>query len=196
MNDILKEEIKKYRKPAHSINELLYHRWSPRSMTGESISDEELMSLFEAARWAPSSMNAQPWRFIYAKRESKDWDRIFGILSENNQRWVTKASVLIVIISNREGGTHSLETGAAMENMALEAASRGLVMHPMGGFDYDKAKTELQVPDEYKVEAMAAIGIRDKVEALHERLQKREFPSDRKPVEELIMKGKFDSSKK
>lgn len=196
MNDILKEEIKKYRKPAYPITPLIYHRWSPRSMTGDSISDEDLMSLFEAARWAPSAGNSQPWRFIYAKRESEDWGKLFDLLDEGNQHWVAKASVLLVVISNNEGKTHSFEAGSAWENLAIEATARGLVTHGMGGFDYDRAKAELGVPDTYTVDAMVAIGKRDVVGALHERLQKREFPSDRKPVEEIIMKGEFDNSKK
>lgn len=196
MNDILKEEIKKYRKPAYPISSLIYHRWSPRSMTGESITDEELMSLFEAARWAPSSMNAQPWRFIYAKREGKDWDNLLGLLGERNQDWVKDAAVLLVIVSNNEDRTHSFVTGSAWENLALEATARGLVTHGMGGFDFDRAKVELGVPDTYTVEAMVAIGKRGKIEALHPKLQEREFPSDRKSVEEIIMKGKFDNSKK
>ena len=82
-------------------------------------------------------------------------------------------------------------TGSAWENLALEATSRGLVTHGMAGFDYDKAKSELGIPDTYSVEAMVAIGKRGKAEALHPKLQEREFPSDRKPIEELIMKGKF-----
>ena len=192
------DEVKNIRKPEHEINPLILSRWSPRSMTGEEISDEELMSLFEAARWAPSSYNNQPWRFIYAKRNTDHWNRLFNLMVEFNQSWAKNAAVLIVIISkktfdhnNQPSITHSFDTGAAWENLALQAESMGLVTHGMQGFDYEKAKKELEIPEDYSIEAMIAIGKRGKKEDLPKELQEREIPSARKLLKDIIMEGKF-----
>ena len=194
----LKEEIKRNRKSEYEINPLILGRWSPYSMTGEKISDGELMSLFEAARWAPSSYNGQPWRFIYAKRDTKDWDKLFNLLVEGNQGWAKNAAALVVIISrknfehnNKPSITHTFDTGSAWENMALEASSRGLAIHGMEGFDYDKAKEDLEIPDDFEVCAMAAIGKKGKIEDLPEEMQQREQPRDRRPLKEIVMEGKF-----
>ena len=193
----LKEEIKRNRKSEYEINPLILGRWSPYSMTGEEISDEELMSLFEAARWAPSSYNGQPWRFIYAKRDTKDWDKLFNLLVEGNQGWAKNAAALVVIISrknfehnNKPSITHTFDTGSAWENMALEASSRGLAIHGMEGFDYDKAKEDLEIPDDFEVCAMAAIGKKGKIEDLPKEMQQREQPRDRRPLKEIVMEGK------
>ena len=194
----LPEEIIKNRKPEYPINPLILGRWSPRSMTGEEISDEQLMSLFEAARWAPSSYNNQPWRFIYAKRNTKYWDKLFSLMVEFNQSWTKNAAVLVVVISSKNfehnsnpSVTHSFDTGAAWENLALQAETMGLVTHGMQGFDYEKAKKELEIPEDYSVEAMVAIGKRGKKEDLPKELQEREIPSVRKPIKDIIMEGKF-----
>src|SRR3989344_6182973 len=94
-----KIKINDYRKSEYKIKETILYRWSPRAMSGEKITKEELMTLFEAARWAPSSYNNQPWRFIYALRETIHWNRIFNLLQEFNQIWAKNAAALIVIIS-------------------------------------------------------------------------------------------------
>lgn len=186
------------RNPDFQINATILNRWSPRSMTGEEMTDEELMPLFEAARWAPSSGNAQPWRFIYARRNSNRWLRLFELLNEGNRIWAKDASALVVIISrkvNEQNGapskTYQFDAGAAWENLALEASSRGLVAHGMAGFDYERARIELGVPDIFDVMAMIAIGRRGSVERLPPKLQEREFPNSRKPLKEIVMEGKF-----
>jgi len=162
------------------------------------MTDEELLPLFEAARWAPSSRNNQPWRFIYAKRESVYWGTLFGLLVEFNQLWVKDAAALVVIISKKTfdfngqpSATHAFDTGAAWENLALEASARGLVAHGMEGFDYEAARRELHVPDEYDVHAMIAIGKAGDPKNLPFDLQEREVPSDRRPLSELVMEGRF-----
>lgn len=194
----ISEEVLKVRKTKYPIHPLLLNRWSPRSMTGEEISDEELMCLFEAARWAPSSYNAQPWRFIYAKRNTPSWKKLFELMIEFNQSWTKNASALVVMISrntfeknNKPAHTHSFDTGAAWMSLALEAEARGLVVHGMEGFDYNKARTSLEIPDNYTVEAMAAIGKRAPKEQLPPEMQEREKPSDRRPLSEIVMEGKF-----
>lgn len=186
------------RKPTYAINPLILNRWSPRAMTGEELKDEEFLPLFEAARWAPSSNNNQPWRFIIAKRGTLEWVTLFGLMGEFNRAWTKNASVLVVVISkntfdhnNKLARTHSFDTGAAWVSLAIESASRGLVAHGMEGFDYDKAKAELAIPADHSVEAMVAIGKLGKKEDLPKELQEREVPSDRKPLADLLYKGKF-----
>ena len=153
------------RKPDFEIEGLLVDRWSPRAMSGEDVSHDELMRLFEAARWAPSSFNAQQWRALYAHRNSEHWPAFFGLLVDANKVWAENAGVLVVFVSrktfehnNEESVTHSYDTGAAWENFALQGFRQGLVVHGMEGFDYDRARIELRIPEEFQVEAMAAVG--------------------------------------
>jgi nitroreductase len=193
------DEVKKARTSDYPINPLILYRWSPRAMTGEGMTEEELLPLFEAARWAPSSYNNQPWVFIYAHRDTPEWKTLFDLMIEFNQSWTKDAAVLLVVISKKTfyhngkpAPTHSYDTGAAWMGLALEGTSRGYVVHGMQGFDYDKAQKTLQIPDDYQVEAMAAIGKRAPKEKLPPELQKREVPSLRKSVKEIIMKGKFE----
>jgi len=181
------------RQSDYPIEPLILNRWSPRAMSGEPLSDDALFPLFEAARWAPSSYNAQPWRFIYAKRETEAWRALFELLVPFNQSWVGDASVLVVIASHtvfesngKPSSTHSFDTGAAWENLALEGSARGLVVHGMQGFDYEKAKRVCKLHDNYVVEAMIAIGKPGKTEDLPQNIQDKETPSSRKPFEELI----------
>jgi nitroreductase len=182
----------------HTIVNLILNRWSPRAMSGEPISNEELMSLFEAARWAPSSFNNQPWRFMYALHNSEHWDMFFNLLADANKVWCAKAAVLIVIASannfaynNKPSRTHSFDAGAAWENFALEGYAQGLVIHAMEGFDYDQAKTVLKIPTDYTVEAMIAVGKPGKTEDLPAQLQQKEQQSDRKKIEEFVFEGIF-----
>lgn len=180
------------------VDPIFPNRWSPRAMSGETITDNELFTLFEAARWAPSSFNNQPWRFIYAKRDSSSWNVLFNLMGEFNQSWTKNAAVLIVVVSKnnfhhneKPSRTHSFDTGAAWQNLALQTSLMGLVAHGMEGFDYDKAKSELHIPNDYTVEAMVAIGKLGKKEDLPAALQEREQPSDRKPIQEFVFEGRF-----
>lgn len=185
------------RNAEHDINDIFLNRYSPRAMSGESISKEELMTLFEAARWAPSASNIQPWRFVYAMRDTPEFDKLFSLLVQFNKDWCKNASALVVTISNnldfkdKSSVSHSFDTGAAWENFALQASIMNLIAHGMAGFDYVKAKTELDIPEDYTVEMMIAVGKHGKVEDLPETLQTREAPSDRKKIEEFIFEGTF-----
>ena len=186
------------RKANYPIVPLILNRWSPRAMAGEEMTDEELMPLFEAARWSPSSYNNQPWRFIYAKRGTPAWKTFFNLMIEFNQSWTKNASVLVVVVSKKTFDhnkkpcrTHSFDAGSAWMALALEASHRGFVTHGMEGFDFDKAAKALHVPDDYQVEAMLAIGKKGPLESLPEELQRREGPSDRRPLEEIVMEGKL-----
>ncbi len=186
------------RKPDHPIESLFLKRWSPRAMNGEALSDQDLLRLFEAARWAPSTYNEQEWRFLYAHRGTPEWARFFALLGEANQVWCKNASVLVVVVSHtvfkrngKANPVHTFDTGAAFENLALQGAAMNLVVHGMAGFDYEKTRTELKVPDAFSVEAMIAIGHPGDPSQLPEALREHEFPSDRKPLKELICAGKF-----
>jgi len=189
--------VSDFRKPQQNINEIFLNRWSPRAMSGEEIDEADLFALLEAARWAPSSNNNQPWRFLYARRNTPHWNTFFNLLTESNQVWAKNAAVLLVVISKttfdsgKPARTHTYDTGAAWANFALQGTQNGLVVHGMQGFDYEKAKEVLHVPDDYSVEAMIAVGRKGKKEELPAYLQEREFPSNRKSIAEIAMEGSF-----
>jgi nitroreductase len=177
---------------------LLLDRWSPRAMSGEEISTDELMRLFEAARWAPCSFNAQQWRALYARSGTEHWPTFLGLLVKGNQAWAQHAAVLVLFISREtfeyngeESITHSYDCGAAWENFALQGFSQGLVVHGMEGFDYDRAKTELKIPDSFRVEAMAAVGKPGPKETLPEKLQSKRNPNNRRKLSENVCEGPF-----
>lgn len=184
-------EIRKRRHVQYDIDPLILNRWSPRAYTGESIDDEVMRAIIEAGRLAPSCANAQPWRLIYAHRESHDWDPLFKLLMPGNQEWVKNCSVLMLFLSKKldnqgkDWKTQSFDTGAFWMSMALEAAKRGLPMHGMGGFDREAASKLFQTGEDYHVEAMAALGIPGKPELLSEKNQKRETISERKGIDEI-----------
>ena len=180
----------------HGVDRLFVDRWSPRAMSGEPVPEPELWRLFEAARWAPSAGNLQPWRILYARRDTAAWPLFFDILNPGNQTWCVNAAALVLFISqtmNPESGraikTHAYDTGAAWENFALQGAISGLVVHGMQGFNYDRAREVLQVPAEFAVEAMAAVGRPGRTEDLSESLQAREKPSGRRPLAETVIEG-------
>ncbi len=181
----------------YPIDDIFLKRYSPRAMSGEKISKDEIETLFEAGRWAPSSNNNQPWRFVYALSDMPEFEEFLLLLKEGNRIWCKKSSALIVTISknNFDNGspsiTHSFDTGSAWENLALQATNMGLIAHGMQGFDYDLAKEKLGVPEGYTVEMMIAIGKPGKIEDLPEPLREREKPSQRKTLEEIVFEGKF-----
>ncbi|CAN5689059.1 nitroreductase family protein [soil metagenome] len=186
------------RKAEYPIEPLFLKRWSPRAMSGESISDRELFTLFEAARWAPSTRNEQEWRFCFARRDSAHWSTFFDLLATGNQGWCAQAAVLVVVLAHKyfsntgsPNPVHIYDAGAAWQNLALQGASMGLVVHGMAGFDYEKAQVSLKVPEEFAVAAMIAIGRPGDPDRLPEDLQAREMPSTRRPVAESVQEGPF-----
>jgi nitroreductase len=186
----------------HPVSDLFPNRWSPRSFTGEIIADDELNRLFEAARWAPSAYNSQPWRFLYAKRDTPDFDRFLGLLNQRNQTWAKNASVLVILVSKKTlrppgsdadipSRTHSFDAGAAWGYLALEASLAGWSAHGIGGFDVDRAKLDLSVPDDHQVEIAIAIGRQGDRDALPEGFRSLEHPNPRLPVAETTKAGGF-----
>jgi len=189
----------------YPIDPLFLERWSPRAFTGEPISQADLMTMFEAARWAASSYNSQPWRFLYARRDTPSWATFLGLLNEFNQSWAKDASALVILISKatmRPPGadkdvpshSHSLDTGAAAGNFALQATRMGWHVHGMVGFDMARAVSELHVPEGYRVEAAYAVGRQADKSKLPEALAAREAPSPRMPVASFAMEGGFKAA--
>jgi len=200
--DVVTSEVQATRKVNYQISPLLLDRWSPRSMTGEPLTDEEFFPLLEAARWAPSSYNSQLWRFIVARRQNREeFDKFFGLLVPGNQTWAKNAAAFVVVASrtrfeydDKPSITHAFDAGAAWENLALEGARRELVAHGMQGFDYARAKTELLIPDDFDVLAMVAIGRRAPAENLPEKYREMERPNSRRPLKEIVFEGTFGRS--
>jgi len=192
------------RQAGHAIHPLFLDRWSPRAYTGEAIPDSVLFTLFEAARWAPSGGNAQPWRFLYAKRDSASWPTFFGLLAPANQRWAASAAALVVLVSkkittNREGASvpsrsHSFDTGAAWQNLALQAHLLGWRTRAIGGYNREQARIALRVPEDYALEAAVAIGKPGDKSLLPADMQERELPNGRHPLQDLVIEGGFPAA--
>lgn len=185
-----------------AIEPLFLDRWSPRAFDSSIMPREDLDTIFDAARWAPSAFNYQPWRFLYATRDGADWSRFLGGLLPFNQSWVQNASALIYILSDTQiaapgsedlkpSHSHSFDAGAAWALLALQAQRLGYHSHAMTGIDFGKARAELAVPDRFRIEAAVAVGrIADK-SILPEALQAREQPSGRKDIAEFVTAGNF-----
>ncbi|MFP5393033.1 MAG: nitroreductase family protein [Gammaproteobacteria bacterium] len=172
-------------------------RWSPRAFSDRPVSEEQVLTVLEAARWAPSASNLQPWRFFYGVRGEPQFDTLLSLLVPFNEGWAKNAGALIIITSvtsfdgSRQNITHSFDAGSAFMSLSLQAHSMGLIAHGMAGIEFEKVPTVLQLPDNLKVEAAVAIGYQGEVSVLSEALQKREGPSQRQPLSELVFKGHF-----
>lgn len=195
-----KNYLQDFRNPDYAINDILWTRWSPRALSGEAVSEADLNSLLEAARWAPSAYNDQPWVFLYSFKDDEFWPTFYSLLDDWNKAWADKAGVLMVIASRQNfeynqkpNRTHSFTTGSAWQNLALQAASMGLVTHGMSGFDYEAAVKFLGLPADYTVEAMIAVGHHGDPKELHDKFQDGELPSPRKPISEISRHGLFTS---
>lgn len=172
----------------HHIVSHIINRYSYRKFSNEAVNKEELFSLFEAARWAPSAMNNQLWHYCYAQKNTKHWQKFFDLLAPGNQEWCCNASALIILLSRKEATyknkpqpTHSLESGMSLQNLAIEATARGIIAHPMAGFDYEKATNFLKINNKWKVECMVAIG---RIEN-----NSTEEQTDRKPLSSIVSEG-------
>jgi nitroreductase len=188
-----------YRRTDTGLDPIFLHRWSPRAFDGSDMSAKDLRTILDAGRWAPSSYNYQPWRFLYATRnDAENWQRFLDLHIPFNAIWAKDASVLLFILSETTMGaadkpshSHSFDAGAAWAGIALQAHLLGYHAHGMVGIDMGKTRMELGVPDGFKIEAAVAIGRRGDPATLPEKLQPREIPSDRKPLDEIAYPGSF-----
>jgi nitroreductase len=190
------------RQADHPVSPLFLGRWSPRAFTGELIPVETLLTIFEAARWAPSASNSQPWRFVYARRDTPAWESFLSFLVPYNQSWAHAASALVVVLSKATftspgktetttSWTASFDTGAAWASLAFQAYKLGWAAHGMGGFNHDAARGVIRAPEEYRLEAVVAIGKRGEPTSLPERLQANERPNTRRPLTETVFEGEL-----
>jgi nitroreductase len=180
------------------IHPLLKERWSPRAFTPRAVEREKLAKLFEAARWAPSSNNAQPWSFVVATRDNPpEYLRLLSVLAPGNAQWAQQAPVLALAVakldSDRTGrpNRHAFyDLGQAVAHLTVEATALGLVVHQMAGFDVELARTAFSVPAGQEPVTVFAIGYRGDAEALPEALRARErAPRTRKPLREVMFAG-------
>jgi nitroreductase len=181
----------------HEIEPYLLHRHSQRAMNGEPLGDEDLLRVLEAARWAPSSANLQPWRFLYAQAGTPSFAQYQTFLHPFNAVWCARAGALVVVLSKktlndgRHSTSHEFDAGAAWMSLALQASSMGLVSHAIGGISHEKIREELHVPDDFAIHCMVVLGHRGNPDDLPEALRPREAPSARRPLAELIDAGAF-----
>ena len=186
----------------YPIDPMFLERWSPRAFTGEPIAEADLLTMLEAGRWAASSYNSQPWRFVYARRDTPPWPRLLDLLVPANRAWARAASALVVLISDslmrRPGAdrdvpspTHSFDAGTASGYVALQAMRMGWHVHGMVGFDRDRAFADLNVPAGHRVEAVYAVGRLGDPSTLPEPLRAREHLNGRQPLTQLAFEGTF-----
>lgn len=182
------------RKYNYEIMDLIKLRWSPRAISEEKIPREEIMSLIEAARFAPSCYNEQPWRFVIADTE-ESLGKMRELLMTGNQIWANKAPVLLLIVAKKtftydgeENAWHLFDAGTAWGYLSLEAQRRGLVTHAMGGFDSDKARTVFNIPDDFSIITVVAIGKQGNKKDLASKLRSSELPGTRIETDKLVLK--------
>lgn len=195
-------------KPAETqqeIHEVIANRWSGRAYdASKPVSAEQVISLLEAARWAPSCFGDQPWRYIVCNKSQNlaAWQAAYDCLVPGNQSWAVDAHVLLLICADtlfshndKPNKWGAYDTGAATENLCLQATALGLMAHQMGGFDADKARATFKVPDRYQILPMVAVGYQAELESLSGEVKERELAErSRKPLEQLFFNGQWDVS--
>jgi nitroreductase len=181
----------------YPVDKQFLDRWSPRAFSDRRLTEEQVLTLLEAARWAPSASNLQPWRFFYGLRGEPEFDTLLSLLVPFNEAWAKRAGALMMITSvksfdgSRPNITHSFDAGSAFMSLALQAHSMGLIAHGMAGVEFEKVPVVLGLPDNLKVEAAVAVGYQGDVSTLPESLQAREAPSQRQPLSDMAFKGRF-----
>ena len=188
------------RKTESSVHDQFTARWSPRAFKDTALTDADLQPLFEAARWAPSASNNQPWRFAYGLRGDAGFAKIAEALVPFNRAWAEKAGALVVVASastvEKDGEAKpnpwaAFDSGTAWGYFALQAVHEGLVSHAMGGFDAEVLAKNLNLPAGYELHAVVAVGHRGNAADLPEMLQSREAPSDRVALSAIVGHGGF-----
>lgn len=184
------------------IEDLLKKRWSPLAFSERMVEVDKLQSILEAASWAASSYNEQPWSYIIATKENQtEFERLLSCLAEGNQEWAKQAPILMISVAklhferNGKENRHAFhDVGAASANLAIQATALGLYIHQMAGFDVALAREVYAIPDGYEPVAAIALGYLGDSQTLSERLQQRESaPRTRKPLKEFVFSGHWDS---
>lgn len=185
----------------HPIEMLILQRWSPRAMSGEVIRREELLTVLEAARWAPSAHNVQPWRFLYALRGDAWWPSFLSMLNASHRPWIEKAGALLIIVSDKKNDhekdgasrTFSFDAGAACQNACLQATSLGLVSHVVQIMDKDSVRRAAGIPDDYSIELGLVLGRHGQRSDLAPEYRAKEEPRLRRPLSDIVFEGTFAS---
>ncbi|KKR97031.1 MAG: Nitroreductase [candidate division TM6 bacterium GW2011_GWE2_41_16] len=187
------------RESSHPISDIFLNRWSSRAFSDEPVTNNELMTLFEAARFAPSAYNAQPWRFIYTRKGTPLHDQLINLMVPVNQSWAQQAPVLVVLLSKKSfehngkpSQWHSFDAGAAWMSLALQATMSGLNVRAIAGFDQKQARSIMHIPEDFDIEIMIAIGKPGEKTTLSPELQAREIPSERKTLGEIVFEDGFN----
>lgn len=190
------------RNPTHPVYPLFIERWSPRAFLPTTLPHSDLLTMLEAARWAPSAYNIQPWRFLYSIRGDQHWSTFLSLLDPFNASWAKNGSALVFVISDsvittpetgeqRQSNYHHFDTGAAWTHLALQATALGYQAHAMAGIDFAQTREKLNIPERFSVEIAVAVGTPTSAETLPEALRKREQPSSRLPLSEIAFSGAF-----
>ncbi len=186
----------------YNVDPIFLDRWSPRAFDGSAMPKDELLTILDAGHWAPSAFNYQPWRFVYGLKGTPAFEKLLGLLIEFNQGWARNASALVFVVSDtlsrpsdgseaKSYRSHSFDAGAAWGLLSLQAVKLGYFAHAMTGVDFERAMTDLKVPDGFHINAAVAIGKRGDLSVLPEGLRGREAPNDRKPLAEVVLEGSF-----
>ncbi len=190
-------------KPATSqyeIQELIEQRWSPRAFAARAVEPLKLRQLLEAARWAASCFNEQPWSFIVGvKDDGVEFERLLDCLVEANRRWAAHAPVLMLSVArlnferNGKPNRHAFhDVGQAVASLTVQATALGLVVHQMAGFDIAKAREQFQIPEGYEPVAAIALGYQGDPQTLHEDLREKELATrTRRPQESFVFTGRW-----
>ena len=184
----------------YPIQDLIRNRWSPRAFSDKAVSPETLRSLFEAARWAPSSSNEQPWVYLVAtKEDTENFQKMLSILVEFNVGWAKHAPVLALSVAHlafSKGNSPNRfafhDVGSASSQLTLEAVARGLLVHQMAGYDVEKARNVFEIPTGWDPVAAMALGYHGDPATLPEPYKARETaPRVRNPISEFVMSGRW-----
>lgn len=180
------------------ISEILRERWSPRAFSDQKVTLETLRRIFEAARWSPSASNLQPWRFIIGIKGSATYNTIFESLVDFNKLWAGTAPILMIAVAKKTNNNNepnryaAYDLGQAVAHMTFQAATEGLFLHQMGGFDIDVVRTHLNIPDQFDVLTVIAAGYPGNPEILHEKLKKMEVaPRERQKANDFVFTESF-----
>ena len=183
----------------HPIHALLQARWSPRAYSNRPIAQEDILSIFEAARWSPSGNNLQPWAFIVAMQGTEGHQKFVEILAGFNQRWAKDAPMLVLAVAQREraegkpNAWAAYDLGQSVAHLTIQAAALGLFVHQMGGFDKDRSRQEFDIPQDYEPMTAIAIGYAGSPDELPEDLRERELaPRTRKSLETFVFSNHWN----